>query len=291
MKKVLLIFIAFTTIFCLMACASTEGINNNLSTQTVSFDLTQYDDHGELSCGLIWVEKTTSSYDKTPETTFAYLDADGNVKSEWFSSEMFYPRDFVNGMLILRKKPVEFRPSAYIDSGECIIYDTEFNELARGYFEFGDGEEPNMKELAILDANERGEIFAIKDLDDDGSAFIMIKEDGVVIFSVAEDAFINISIDNLRKTRYENGYYIIDCRLAFNFPCYMGVFDEKGNCVFEPSETLDYEVYSVKVLSPHEFEIVFEGKDGKMYTVTTDHTGKFLSEPKLSTAYQSVIIS
>ena len=285
-KKVCLIFVAFLMLMSLTACGSEKSaekgnaVKNTESPVVVNFDLTQYDDHGELSCGLIWVEKTKSSYDKAPEKIFAYLDTDGNVQSEWFSSEMFYPRDFANGMLILRKKPVEFRPSAYIDYGECIIYDTGFNELARGYFEFGDGEKPNMKELAILDANERGEIFAIKDLDDDGSAFVMIKEDGVVTFSVAEDAFINVSIDNLRKTRYENGYYIIDCRLAYNFPCYMGVFDEKGNCVFEPSEQIDYEVYSVKVLSPNEFEVMFEGKDGKMYTVTTDHTGKFLSEPK-----------
>ncbi len=284
MKKLFLIFTVSVILMSLIAFGnekSTKRPDTVKSTEpsAVNFDLTQYDNHGEPSCGLIWVEKTISSYDKAPETTFAYLDVDGNEKSQWFSSEMFYPRDFVNGMLILRKKPVEIH-GVHIDYGECIIYDTGFRELARGYFEFGDGEKPNIKELAILDANERGEIFAIKDLGDDGSAFVMIKEDGVTRFSVAEDAFINISIDNLRKTRYENGYYIIDCRLAYNFPCYMGIFDEKGNCVFEPSKQIDYEVFSVNIISADVFEVMFEGKDGKMYTVTTDHTGKFLSEPQ-----------
>lgn len=286
MKKIVIFFIALATILSLCACA-TNNTNARKETNdkpSVNFDLTQYDAHGELSCGLIWVEKTTSSYDKTPETTFVYLDVDGNVKSEWFSSELVYKNDFLNDLLIMREKPYDRGNGSYVDSGACIIYDTNFRQLAKGYFEFGDGDKPNEKKLAILDPNARGEIFFIGELVGFGEGLFMITKDSIVDFPIAENALIYPTVKNLQKIRLENGYYVIDFRADLgtigNLPCYMGVFDEHGNCIFEPSEQIDYEVFSVKVLSADKFEVEFKGKDGKMYTVTTDRTGTFLSEPE-----------
>ena len=273
MKKITIFFITLVIMVSLCACVANDTnvpneSDNNLS---VNFDLTRYDAHGELSCGLIWVEKTESSYDKSPETKFAYADIDGNIKSQWFDSDEFNKANFINGIVILKESPYTYvgSPRDYV---RCLVYDTQFNELVDGYF------------IIIIDANERGEVFGFADLEGYDFGLFMVNKDGVVQFPVSDDAFIYKTIDNLKRIDYEKGYYIIDFRGTLgtlgNLPCYMGVFDEKGNCIFEPSEQIEYEVYSVEVISENEFEILFQGRDGNYYTVITDKTGKFLTTPK-----------
>ncbi len=264
MKKIGLLFMVFAMLLSVVGCSNVNIDSNDTPEKSVNFDLNQYEAHGELSCGLIWVEKTTSSYDQAPQTEFAYLDINGNVKSPWFNSEDYQKNDFSNELLII--KSYVYTPSL------CYIYDTEFNELFKGHF------------CEIANANERGEIFGFQSLDNDETSLVMINKNGSIEFPVADKAFIYQSVENLNNIRYENGYYIIDFRGTLgtlgNLPCYMGVFDENGKCIFEPSEQLKYEVYSVKVISENRFEILFEGSDGNRYTVETDNTGKFLTEPK-----------
>ena len=292
MKKILLILVVLVILLSLSLCGRKDVADDDLNTSSmynetenandetleisVNFDLSQYDAHGELSCGLIWVEKTFSAYDMEPETYFAYFDIDGNMQSAWIESEIWHKKDFVNGILILRKKPIQLPNLNYLDSGECVIYDTEFSMLARGYFE------KTEKDLAIIDANERGEVFATGEIDIDGygEGLFMISKDGIVNFPIKTDALSYSTVENLQKIKLDNGYYIIDFRGSWNHPYYMGIFDKDGNCIFEPSEQVDYPVYSVKkVISSDRFEIMFMGKDDKYHTVITDNTGKFLTEP------------
>ena len=156
--------------------------------------------------------------------------------------------------------------------------------MVDGYFKTIEGGNANSREIAIIEANERGEVFGIADLEGHGFGLFIVSSGGIVNFPVADDAFIYKTIENLERIKYENGYYIIDFRGTLgtlgNLPCYMGVFDKYGNRIFEPSEQIDYDVYSVEVISENEFEILFQGKDGNNYTVRTDKTGKFLTAPK-----------
>lgn len=283
MKKIFSLFLVCLIILMLSACGKIESINNDTPKMSVNFDLSQYDAHGELSCGLIWVEKTESSYDKAPETKFAYADIDGNIVSEWFDSEEFNKANFANDIVILKESPYTYVGGPR-DYARCLVYDIQFNKLVDGYFKTIKGENANSREIAIIDANERGEVFGIATLEGYDFGLFMVSSDGIVKFSVADDAFIYQTINNLKRIKHENGYYIIDFRGTLgtlgNLPCYMGVFDKNGNCIFEPSEQLDYDVYSVKIISENEFEISFKGKDGNIYTVRTDNTGQFLSDPK-----------
>ncbi|MBE6797432.1 MAG: hypothetical protein E7531_03745 [Ruminococcaceae bacterium] len=285
MKKIVTLLIILVIMLSLCACDvnNFNAIKEMDDDTTVNFDLTQYDAHGELSCGLIWVEKTESSYGKAPETEFAYADIDGNIVSEWFDSEEFNKANFVNDIVILKESPYTYVGGPR-DYARCIVYNTQFNKLVDGYFKTIEGENANTREIAIIEANERGEVFGIANLEGYDFGLFMVSKDGIVKFPVADDAFIYQTIKNLERIKYENGYYIIDFRGTLgtlgNLPCYMGVFDKGGNLIFEPSERIDYDVYSVKVISENEFEILFHGKDGNNYTVRTDKTGKFLTEPK-----------
>lgn len=191
-----------------------------------------------------------------------------------------YSADFVNDFVIIKEKVYDFvgSPRKY---ARAMVFDTKFNKLADDYFKVVDGEEYKKYDLGITNANERGEIFAITE-EDDNLIITMITKDKTVKFHPSSRAFISSSVKNLERIEYQNGYYVIDFRLYSNYPGYMGVFSKYGECIYEPSIVLDYSVYSVNVISENEFEIEFKGMDNKLYTVRTDSNGNFLSEPQLS---------
>ncbi len=269
---------------------TTSSNTANGQTQTVNFDLKQYDAHGDLSGGLIWVEKTESSYDQSPKKSFAYLDINGNVKSPWFSSSEFSKADFVNGFVIL-KESIYYVSGTTTPGGNvrskarCVVYDVNFNMAAEVWIQTVEkANETRKYELAIIDANERGEIFGFGE---NGSSeeddLLMITSKGVTCFNLPKKALLYPTVNNLKKIEMQNGYYVVDIRGDLgglgNLPCYMGVFDSRGRAIFQPSEQLNYNVYSVKVLSSNNFEIMFRGKDDRYYTARVDATGRFLTEP------------
>lgn len=285
MKKLMSFCLMLLMVTLLSACGSfdnTELPSNK--TNQVNFDLSQYENHGELSEGLIWVEKTTSSYDQSPKTSFAYLDVEGNIKSPWFDTEEFSPSDFVNGLVILKSNTHTFY-GAKKDLANCVVYDTDFNKIADGYFkvnkEVGNGQYEY--EIAIIDANEKGEIFGFAEIDGSDYGLFKITKNNTVRFPVGDDAFLEPTVSNLKRIEKQLNYYVVDIRSTYwnNSVYYMGVFDESGNKIFEPSEQMDYDVWSIEVLSDTQFQVRFQGKDSKFYTVKTDSTGTFLDEPQL----------
>jgi len=279
MKKMMAALLVCAVLLTLSACSFSVDMGGTPAAPAVNFDLSQYDAHGELSCGLIWVESTTSSYDQAAETSFAYLDTDGNVKSPWFSSEDFLKADFSAGLVVIRESPLTFIGGER-DSAGGRVYDTDFNKLAEGIFDTNRVDGKGSLEVVITDANDRGEVFAVGHIESYGNGLFMITKDNIVKMSVQTNHLFLASTKDLSKTKFENGYYIVDLRTGFNYPGYMGIFDEDGTCIFEPSEQLTYTVYSVKVLGDNEFEILFDGADGKRYTATVDRNGTFLTEPQ-----------
>ena len=282
MKKAILVLAIVAMLVALPSCAKKEAPQTAVVEKSPwNFDIEQYGDHGALSCGLIWVEKTESSYDTAPTTTFAYLDKDGNVKSPWFDSKLYTKANFMNNMLVLQQSPYTEEGGSR-DYATCIVYDTEFNVLWEGNAKTVTGEDGHTRSIAIANPNSRGEVFAFANVDGDKLDLIMVTKDGLVKFPVAESAFTYKTVANLENIALEGDYYIIDFRSTVgNSPCYMGVFDLEGNLIFEPSEVVEYVVYSVNVKGENEFEITFKGKDWKDYSVTTDNTGAFLTKPEL----------
>ncbi len=79
--------IAFVLLFVILClcCCSCSGDRK--------VDLSNYDEHGEWSCGRIWVEKVEDGKDY-----IGYLDEKGQVVGEWhLNSEWIYPTDYSNG--------------------------------------------------------------------------------------------------------------------------------------------------------------------------------------------------
>ncbi len=269
MKKLIYFCLMLLMVTLLSACGSFENTKlTSDKTNQVNFDLSQYESYGELSEGLIWVKKTTSSYDQSPKTSFAYFDVDGNIKSPWFDAGKFLPSDFVNGFVILHENESEYDIS---NLDRCVIYDLNFNEIVDGYFG------------TIIDANTDGEIFCFAALNGIDYGLFMITKDEIVNFPVGDDAFLEPTVSNLKRIEKQLDYYVVDIRSTYwnNRVYYMGVFDENGNKIFEPSEQMDYDVWSIEVLSDTQFQVRFQGKDSKFYTVKTDSTGAFLDEPQL----------
>ncbi len=285
MKKwILMLLLLALVLGMLCGCSILElsGLQGGLLNQgaenpepQANFDLDQYASHGQWSDGLAWVETTTeSSYDKAAKTVFAYLDTDGNVVSPWFNSEEYEKGNFVNGLLILRRYP-----NGRIGS-KHVIFDQSFNMICEMSFASGRNED-NESEKAIIDANERGEIFGFTE---DG--LVKITKYGIVEFPLPDHALSYPTVKNLKKIEKQQDYYVVDIRghvgVNYNIPWYMGVFDEDGNVIFEPSEQIKYDVLSVTVLSEDEFEVLFAGEDKKHYTVKVDASGEFLTEPKVN---------
>lgn len=270
-------------IICAGVYAVVGGLKNripNTTSASVNFDLTQYQAHGELSCGLIWVERTASSYNQSPETQFAYFDTNGNQKSEWFYSSTWTKADFSNGLLCLceAKLNVGASNSTTLRSHvECVVYDTSFTKIASIWCAINEG-------ITITDADENGNLFAFGEYgNDDRLGLYVINSSGIKRFDIDSNNLTYDTLKNLERIKTENGYYVVDLRGTLgplgNLPSYYGIFDQQCNAIFEPSETIPYDVYSVKILSENEFNVHFKGRDNKYYWVKTNSKGEFLEEP------------
>ena len=143
-KRFVLAFCVVLLITILVGCSnsSTNEINNTTPTkkETVNFDLSQYKDHGELSEGLLWVIKETSSWDSEPYESYAYLDVDGNVVYGWFSVGKYFKndgyvgyvratklQDFKNGFALIYNDSGVDKLGGYVNA---TVIDTSGNEIA-----------------------------------------------------------------------------------------------------------------------------------------------------------------
>lgn len=267
---------------------SSEHMESSSEIQ-VNFDLNEYDSYGNFSDGLIWVEKTISSYDSSPETKFAYLDIDGNVVSEWFYSSNWHKADFSNGLLVLRGKYDIPYSGAYIGSppSEVVsyVYDKNFNLIASLYVTTNSLLSMNKSdyELVITDADENGNVFAVGKQNDDSKSLYRISADGVIRFDVAKNKLAFASVSNLKRIHIDNGYYVVDFRDSIaNLPSGILVFDNKGNLIMDVEDKINYTVFSLDIVSEDKIKIMFEGKDDNYYDTIINFKGEFLSTPTLS---------
>lgn len=293
-KKILLtclyIYIGFCVIGIITAVtfaiidkkSNSSEISTTHVNDQINFDLNQFDAHGNLSCGLIWVERTTSSYDQSAKTEFAYFDVNGIQKSEWFESSKWEKSDFSNDLLILRSDYVV----RYVNKAVSVnvkVYDTDFNLISVITCDADDNYVNGEKivELAITDVDENGNIFAIGKIDEQYGLYL-INKNGIIKFEIEENNIIYTATTNLKGIRTENEYFVVNLRDGFGFSSYMGVFNKNGIAIFEPSEVISYEVYDLEIISENEFNVKFKGKDDKYYWVKTDSQGNFLNEPTQS---------
>ena len=264
--------------------SNNRKFNSRLENRTEinDLDLSQYKDHGELSCGRIWVIKEDSDWNEDVEEKFAYLDTDGNIVSEWFSLNKYrFPRDFVNGYVIVIEEETFER---IYDYSNCAIYDINFNQIASLNCRY-----PRSSGPYITDFDYQGYAYALgydHSIKDD--ALYWIDQDGVHIFE--EGRYANtIMVDEyvLRYFKMSNNYFVAACGssdpdyLYTHIAC---VWNKKGKLVLDIEEVLhnyadDFAVTSAEVLENNRVRVYFYGTNKKEYVCTMDFKGNFVESP------------
>ena len=92
-NKIISTLLVIVVLLCLTACDSNNALNEN---KIPDVDLSMYVEHGEWSCGRVWVKKTEESWDSS-NTYVGYLDENGNLVGEWHPASVWSrPNNFVN---------------------------------------------------------------------------------------------------------------------------------------------------------------------------------------------------
>lgn len=96
----------------------------------LNFSLDQYTNHGSLSCNRVWCSQNVWSdeLDKNVEQ-FAYFNAAGIRKSNWFDCEKYVPTDFVNDFVIISEN-TDNKKSTEKNKVYNYIYDSDFSNIA-----------------------------------------------------------------------------------------------------------------------------------------------------------------
>ncbi len=271
-KKALILLL---TLLLLSSCNASQNNNNSAekNTNTINFDLSQYIDHGELSCGRIWASIEDGDWDSTNVEKFAYFDSDGNKLTDWYKSDDWIPFNYNNNFAIILKEDYYGREwkhhqcKIFNIDGKCIADFSVYNERGSGFFR---------DRMAISDFNSDGMCCGYGMIEGDECIF-WVDAKGEHLFNIDPDILISESSDSFEATKI--GEYIglyLESGLS-NY--YAGIFDKNGDLVLNVTEALDKkDVYSIK-MNEDNFEVIFEGSDNKTYTCILDEYGNFVKKP------------
>ena len=285
LKKILCSLLFIIIVFSFSACSSFSNPNNNAPTEeTINFDLSQYKDHGELSEGIIWVIKESSSWDSEPSESYAYLDCDGNVIYGWRSVGTYYN----NGSYDCRAtRPQNFK------NGFALIYDQSGVDLLGGYV---DATIINKSGVVIaeflIDAYESRNkiVMDYEDFNSDGYAFFIGKEN-----YESQKGMFFVNSSGIHKFQCNDNSYIaghtLECIDVVNSKylyvswCNYQLFDLNGNLVMDIGECSEVNPDSIDIINDKYIEAHFTGKDDKNYICVIDFNGNFVKSPVLSSKY------
>ena len=264
----------------------------SVSEERINFDLSEYNDHGNLSCGLIWVKKTESTWNSAPQDCFAYFDANGTQKSRWFSCDEYWPEDFQNNYVVLRGAKRAFEDNW--DYHRCIVYNKSFSEITSLYCRM-----PALSPCYISDFNTQGYSFAVaydeKRKDD---VLYWIDAQGEHIFqdpidSEAYPPTTMVDEYSLGKFKYSNDYFVLVD--GSGDPDYLytkiaQIYDKNGNFILDlehqmRKHTEDCAITSAEVLDDNIVEFCFYGMDKNKYICVMDFDGNFIKTPVLQSEY------
>ena len=274
MKKIIL----FLVIGCMLLCLSSCGVNTD-SNETIKFDLSNYNAHGELSCGLIWVEKTVSDWNKESERQFAYFDANGNQRSKWFSfNDYLDPQDFSNGYVIVSERAYEH--------SDCIVYDTNFQEIASFTCNVDDfiGINPY-----VTSFDEQGYAYALGYTLTYGNVLYFIDSNGLHMFENPErESYTMIDIDDLYRIKKTNNHFVFvsgSSDTSYLYTIIAHIYDINGELVLDIEEAMethieDFSITSAEVLENNTVKFYFYGVNKKRYVATMDFNGNFVKYPQ-----------
>ena len=284
MKKKVIIF-SVITLYCVgliiaLVYHFVKKAETEAAVEKIRFDLSQYEDHGRLSCGLVWVTKEFSDWDEEPIMKFAYLDADGYVKSSWFSLDEYRtPRDFSNGYVIITTFEVTE------DHSNCVVYNTQFQRIASLNCKISPHEEP-----CISNFDNQGYSYAVGyDLNTDEEMLYWIDSSGLHEFQ-KNDRYSFGAIDErkLNEFKVSNNHFVIVS--GSNDPNYLytiiaHIYDSNGKLMLDIEEAMskhseDFAITSAEVLDNNTVKFYFYGTNKKRYVCTMNFSGDFVQSPE-----------
>lgn len=287
---------AFVAVFTLLVLATlflTGCGSQKFDEERINFDLSEYNDHGNLSCGLIWVQKTESTWDSVPQDYFAYFDTDGNRKSEWFSCNEYQPEDFQNNYVVLRGERRAFED--IWDYYRCTVYNKSFYKITSLYCR-----KPAVSSCYISDFDTQGYSFAVaydemqKDdvlywIDAQGEHIFQDPIDGAAYSSTS-------SIDeySLRKFKYSNDYFVLvdgSSDPNYLYTKIAQIYDKSGRFILDieyqmQKHTEECAITRAEVLDDNVVEFYFYGMDKNRYACIMDFNGEFIKTPVLASEYK-----
>ena len=251
--------------------------------ETINFELSQYENHGTLSCGLIWVEKEVSDWNKKGERMFAYLDNNGNIKSQWFSLNAYQSaKDFKNGYVILIEKSSFKKKSDYYCN--CIVYNTEFQEMATL-----NCQKPLLSKALITDFDSQGYAYALGyDNQTEGDMLYWIDSTGVHKFEKPDRlSFFMVDEYVLNSIRVSNGYFVVvhgSPDPKYLYTTIAIIYNQNGDFVFDIEQAMrkyvdEFAIISAVVLNDSTVNFYFYGANEKLYVCTMDFNGNFVQSP------------
>ncbi len=283
----LICFALVLTAFLVFALVLDEAVTSDVyeevdASEKVNFDLSEYDSYGNLSCGRIWVKKTISDWDKSPEQYFAYLDANGNVIYDWTPVGSYYykgsyldsvlPQDFKNGYAMIINRAVGEKTESgvyFIDLDGNVLYDSVSIIVAHYLDDVGARED-----LYITDFDDEHYAYFVgrilpEDIDNGNWDLFWMDKDGVHRFNYD---FPNTDTVT-RSVERINGYFFVSCG------AYSVLLDSLGNPIIDFPEVSGITPYEIELLDDNQIKVYFEGMDSNDYQCILNYEGEFLTEP------------
>lgn len=268
LKRIIFILILIVVVLILVLKFK-EGGNQKL-------DLSQYVNHGEISCNRVWVEKTN----EVGEKVYAYLDTEGNVIYGWNkANENTKCRDYFNNYAIITEK-------GNSDTDILTIIDVNGNKIS--------GDNVLHVKYSLTNGN-KGKEYWYQDFNEEGYAYIVgyiegketeynnkpdmffVNSNGLHKFKInatfKEDTY-NVLIKNTKKI---GKYFFMQCDdTSF-------LIDEEGRQILDFWYACNKNPFDIEIISDNEIKLYYwEGVliYAKFWCVV-DFEGNIIQEPKM----------
>lgn len=280
MKRFLLfLLLAVMYLTIITSCDSTELQSvEDSKEQEINLDLSQFEDCGEWSDGLIWCKSSHDDWEKGTTYTFAYYNEQGTKVSQDFDSEIYKPNDSENGWIIIDVISShnydglgKIEPNTY---KKLIYYSMNFNSVCTLYcyvpydrpFSFSRQED---KLYFVGSFEQYADTYGLYCLNKDGS---------YIKFKLPDDIYAtDFYYDDLEISEYDSGHYYIGDGLFHTDFEY--IFDDKGYLILDLTQTKINNIYNINFISDNNIEVSFRGADNNYYICTMDLQGNIIKEP------------
>lgn len=273
-KRLLFILLIISMLLSAVACNSLTS--SKQPANKINFDLSEYESHGELSCGRIWCSKIEGSWDTPNKESFAYFDCDGNRISQWFDRDTYTPTDFKNNFVVFHH--INIPPIR--DEYPVTVLDINCNQIAYLrviYDHYGAGADY----LCISEFNSDGIACCYARDEEYRKRLYWIDNSGANIFRIDVNSldllFTSFHPDDMNAEKLDDKIVLYLGGSLYNE--FTGVFSDDGDLLLDVKKAIGgYQVRDVSADGAN-LKVLFKGADDKLYNCIIDYNGNFVKDP------------